>query len=126
VLQVLGVVLRAEEERDGARSKFEAALRLSRRSGDMIGMAYAVLGLATLAGDAGDWDRAAALHGAARAFLDRVSIPWPQVAARYRQDSLDQARAHLGGEQLDRAYAQGMARSPEKALDLALQRSGPG
>ena len=26
----------------------------------------------------------------------------------HRRDSLDQARAHLGDEQLDRAYAQGM------------------
>ena len=45
--------------------------------------------------------------------------------ARDRRDSLDQARAHLGDEQLERAYAQGMALSLEKALDLALRRAGP-
>jgi predicted ATPase/class 3 adenylate cyclase len=125
VMQMLGLVLRAEGELDGARSKFEAALRISRRNGDKIGMPYAILGLAFLAGDAGDWDRAAALHGAAQAFLDRVSIPWPELAVRYRQDSLARARARLGDEQLDRAYAQGMALSPEKALDLALPQAGP-
>ena len=38
---------------------------------------------------------------------------------------LDQARAYLCGEQLERAYAQGMALSFEKALDLALRRPGP-
>jgi hypothetical protein len=42
-----------------------------------------------------------------------------------RRDSLDQARAHLGAEQVERAYAQGMALSLEKALDLALPKPGP-
>ena len=88
-------------------------------------MAGAILGLACLAGDAGDWDRAAALHGAAQAIQDRMSSPWEEFDKRRRQDSLDQARAHLGDEQLERAYAQGMALSLEKALDLALRRPGP-
>ena len=121
----LGVVLRAEGDLDGARSTLEAALRLSRRNGDSRGMAAAILNLACLAGDASDWDRAAALHGAAQAFLDRVSNQWAELAARHRRDSLDRARARLGDEQLERAYAHGMALSPEKALDLALPRLGP-
>ena len=54
-----------------------------------------------------------------------MSNPWEEFDARYRQDSLAQARAHLGDEQLERAYAQGMALSLEKALDLALRRAGP-
>ena len=87
-------------------------------------MAEASLGLACLAGDAGDWDRAAALHGVAQAFIDRTGSPWQEFDARYRQDSLDQARAHLGDEQLERAYAQGMALSLKKALDLALPGAG--
>jgi predicted ATPase len=126
VMQQLGVVLRAEGDLDGARSKFEAALRITRRNGDKAGVAYAILGLASLAGDAGDWDRAAALHGAAQAFLDRVSSQWNELAAHYRRDSLAQARARLGDQKLERAHAQGMALSPEKALDLALPQAGPG
>ena len=123
---VLGLVLRADKDPDGARSTFEAALRISRRNGLNIGMAGAISGLACLAGDAGDWDRAAALHGVAQAFQDRTGNPWQEPDARYRRDSLDQARAHLGDEQLERAYAQGMALSLDKALDLALPKSGPG
>jgi predicted ATPase/tetratricopeptide (TPR) repeat protein len=121
----LGYVLRAEGDPDGARSAFETSLRISRRNGDNLYMAWAILGLAYLAGDAGDWDRAAALHGAAQAFLDRTGNPWQEFAARDRRESLDQARAHLGDEQLERAYAQGMALSLEKALDLALPKAGP-
>ncbi len=120
----LGYVLRAEGDLDGARSAFQASLRIGRRNGDNWHMAMAILGLAFLAGDAGDWDRAAALHGAAQAFRDRTGNPWHVYEARGRRDSLDQARAHLGDEQLERAYAQGMALSPDKALDLALPRTG--
>ena len=120
----LGLVQRAEGDLDGARSTFEAGLRISRRNGDKLIMAEASLGLACLAGDAGDWDRAAALHGVAQAFNDRTGSPWQEFDARYRQDSLNQARAHLGDEQLERAYAQGMALSLGKALDLALPGAG--
>jgi tetratricopeptide (TPR) repeat protein len=121
----LGYVLRAEGDLDGARSAFRASMRIGRRNGDNWHMAAAILGLACLAGDAGDWDRAAALHGAAQAFRDRTGNPWHVCEARDRRDSLDQARAHLGDEQLERAYAQGMALSLDKALDLALPRTGP-
>jgi predicted ATPase/class 3 adenylate cyclase len=120
----LGDVLRAQGDADGARSTFEAALRLGRRNGDIWIMAGAILGLACLAGDAGDWDRATALHGAAQALQDRTGNPWQEGTVRDRRDSLDQARAHLGDERLERTYAQGMALSFEKALDLALPKTG--
>ena len=121
----LGDVLRVEGDLDGARSAFEAALRISRRNGDNWTMAGAILGLACLASDTGDWHRAATLHGVAQALQDRTGNPWQEFAARDRRDSLDQARAHLGDEQLDRAYAQGLALSLGQALDLALATAGP-
>jgi hypothetical protein len=121
----LGDVLRADRDLDGARSAFEAALRIGRRNGSNWHMAPAVLGLACLAGDAGDWDQAAALHGVAQALQDRTGNSWQESNTRNRRDSLDQARAHLGDEQLERAYATGLALSLEKALDLALGKAGP-
>ena len=116
----VGLMLRGEGDLDGARSMFEASLRFSRRSGYRRGMAYGFLYLTCVTGDLGDWDRAAVLHGSVQAFQDRADIPWDDFDARYRQDSLAQARARMGDEQLERAYAQGMALSLEKALDLAL------
>ena len=116
----VGLMLRGEGDLDGARSMFEASLRFSRRSGYRRGMAYGFLYLTCVTGDLGDWDRAAVLHGSVQAFQDRADIPWDNFDARYRQDSLAQARARMGDEQLERAYAQGMALSLEKALDLAL------
>jgi len=124
VTVMLGMALRAEGDPDGAQSALEAALRIGRRNGDTWSMAFASLYLACLAGDAGDWDRAAALHGIAQAIQDRTGHPWQGLEARNCRDSLDHARAHLGDEQLERAYAHGMALSLENALDLALPKAG--
>jgi tetratricopeptide (TPR) repeat protein len=116
----LGWVQREEGNPEGARSSFQASLRLCRRSGEQPTMACAILGLGCLAGDLGNWDRSALLHGVAQAFLDRSGEPWQDVEARYRQHNLAQVRSHLGDELFDRAYAKGMALSVEEALRMAL------
>jgi hypothetical protein len=56
---------------------------------------------------------------AAQAALERAGQRWQELEARYRRDSLDQVRGHLGQEQLDRAYARGIALSSDEALNLA-------
>ena len=120
-----GWVLRQENDTEGARPMFEAALRISRRNGDRSGLAYASLGLACLAADHGDWQRAAALHGAAQAFIDQIAEPWQEPEARYRRDSLHKVRASFGEEQSGRAYAKGTALSLDQALGLALAKARP-
>ena len=118
----LGWVRRQDGDHDGARSSFEDALRMSRRSGERFGIAYAVLGLACLAADAGEWSRACVLHGLAQAALDRAGEPWQEPEVRYRRESLAQLRAHLGQQQSERDYARGMALSPDEILDLASRK----
>jgi len=122
----LGLILRAEHHLDNARSTLQEALRISRRIGAKRDMAYAIVGLACLAGDLGDWPRAAMLHSAAQALLDQTGVPWDTFDARYRQESLDQASAALGDEQFQRAYARGMTLSFDQAIDLALEPVPPG
>ncbi len=121
----LGWVMRQESDPDGARSMFEAGLRIARRNGDRSGLAYASLGLACLAADRGDWHRAGELHGTAQAFLDRTAERWEEPEVRYRQESLVKVRAQLGEEQFDRVYAQGSTLNLEEALDVALGRAAP-
>jgi predicted ATPase/DNA-binding XRE family transcriptional regulator/Tfp pilus assembly protein PilF len=116
----LGWVLRQENDPDGARAMFEAALRLGRRSGDRAGLAYASLGLACLAADRGDGHRAAVLHGVAQTFLDRAGERWQEPEARYRRDSLDQVCEQIGEEQFARVYAEGTTLSLDAMLDVAL------
>ena len=122
----MGWALRGDNDPDGARSSFEATLRMSRRNGNRDGMAYAIFGLACLAADACDWHRAAMLHGVAQAFLDPSGQAWQELEARYRRDSLGQVRAHLGQDQFGRAYASGVALSLGEALDLASGKAHPG
>ena len=118
-----GWLRRQDNDPDGARANFQAALRRGRRTGDRSGIANAILGLACLAADAGDWHQAALLHGVAQAFLDRIGQQWEELEAQYRQDSLGRVRAHLGHEHFDRAHAEGMALSSGQALDLASGRT---
>jgi tetratricopeptide (TPR) repeat protein len=115
----LGWVRRLDGDQDGARSSFEDALRMSRRSGQRSDIAYAVLGLATLAADAGEWSRACVLHGVAQAALDQTGEPWQEPEESYRRDSLAQVRTHLGTEQSERDYARGMALSPGEIGPIA-------
>ena len=118
----LGWVRRLDGDYGGARSSFEDALRLSRRSGERDGIAYAGLGLACLAADADEWSRACVLHGMAQAALNRTGEPWQEPEERYRRESLAQVRAHLGQEQSERDYARGMGLSPDAVLDLASRK----
>jgi predicted ATPase/transcriptional regulator with XRE-family HTH domain len=122
----LGWVLRAEHDLGRARSRFCEALRTSRRIGANRGMAGAIDGLASLATDAGDWHRAAMLHGAAQALLDRTGVQLEPLDDRYRQESLGQARAAIGDEQVQRAYARGMALGLDQVIELALGGVRPG
>jgi predicted ATPase/class 3 adenylate cyclase len=120
----LGWVLRVEGDLGAARSMFAAGLRTSLRTGQRLGIAYASLGLACLAGDLGDWHRAAVLHGAAQARENSIGEPWQQPEAGYRHDSLGQIRAQLGDDRFESAYAEGMMLSLDDALDVALSRVG--
>jgi predicted ATPase len=121
----LGWVLRQESDSRGAQEMFEASLRASRHSGERAALAYASLGLACVAADLADWDRAAKLYGTAQALVERTGEPWQEPEAGYRMDSLNKVRASLGEEQFQQAYAAGMALSLDQALDLALPGPRP-
>jgi predicted ATPase len=116
----LGEVLRAEHDLHGARSTFEEVVRIARRTGDKHVLAGAIAGLACLAADLEDWHRAAMLHGIAQALTEQTGTPWEPFDERRRQESLDQARQALGGEQLQQAYTRGMTLRFDQAIDLAL------
>jgi predicted ATPase/DNA-binding XRE family transcriptional regulator len=120
MLVSLSYVRRAEQDLEDARSTLQEVLRSGRRIGSKTFMATAVLGLACLSTDLGDWHGAALLHGIAQAMLDQTGLPWQPFDARCRQQSLDQLVTALGSEQLRRAYTDGMTLSLDRATDLAL------
>jgi predicted ATPase/class 3 adenylate cyclase len=116
-----GWVLRHEHDTAAARDMFESGLRMSRRVGDTVGLAYCSLGLACTAGDTGDWYRAAELHGVAQACVDRMRGVWQQPEDEYRRESITTVRNHLGTAQFDQAHARGVAMSFHDAMALALR-----
>jgi predicted ATPase/DNA-binding XRE family transcriptional regulator len=125
----LALVYRVEKDFDRARSVLAEVLRVGRRIGSVRATAFAVLGLACLAGDLADWRRAATLHGVAQAMRDQTGLPWEPFDARYRQQSLDLISNALGSEQLQRGYDEGTALDYDSAIDLALSQTmapGPG
>jgi len=121
----LGWVLRAENDPDGSRAMFETSLRIARRTGQRYVLAYAGLGLACLAGDLGDWHRAAVLHGVAQAFLDRIGDPWQEPEEGYRKSSVGQIRTQLGDDQFELAHAEGTTLGFHDAIDVALGQVHP-
>jgi hypothetical protein len=62
---------------------------------------------------------------APQALHDSTGLPWDDLEARYRDDSLDRIRCDLGEEQFERAHATGMALSFDEAIDLASGRALP-
>jgi hypothetical protein len=124
VADSFGFLAYAEGKLDDARRYFERALLLYRRDGDHVSMAYELRALACVASDIADWERAAQLHGAAQALLDRKRAAWTEFGTRVGRESLARIRAGLGDELADLAYAQGAALGLNEAVALALER-GP-
>ena len=121
----LGLVLREEGDKEGAGSLLGDALRISRRSGDRFGLAYSILGLASLAGDRGNFWRSAELHGVAQAFLDQIGQPWLLYYGPLRQASIDTVTAILGDEEFHNAYVKGKTMGFEEAIELATSSLHP-
>jgi predicted ATPase len=116
----LGWVLRLEGDEAGAAGAFRRGLRESHRVGDRPDIPYATLGLACHASDTGDWRRAAVLHGFADAFLGSSGEPWQDPEDAFRQQSLDEVRAHLGDAGFEAEYGRGTRLDLRSAIDLAL------
>ena len=116
----LGWVLRLEGDQAGAADAFRGALRESHRAGNRPDIPYATLGLACHAADTGDWRRTAVLHGFADAFLGSSGEPWQDPEDVFRQQSLDEARAHLGDAGFEAEYGRGTRLDLRSAVDLAL------
>jgi predicted ATPase len=116
----LGWVLRLEGDEAGAADVFRRALRESHRIGDRPDIPYATLGLACHASDTGEWRQAAVLHGFADAFLSSSGEPWQDPEDGFRQQSLDEVRAHLGDADFEAEYGRGTRLDLRSAIDLAL------
>jgi hypothetical protein len=119
------LVQRQDHDPDGARSSFVAALRISRHIGDRSGIAYASLGLACLAADAGDWRRGPYSTASRKRSSTQPGNRGRSLKHATARTASPRVRARLGQEKFEPAYSSGMALSFGEALDLASGKALP-
>ena len=120
-LHTLATVARAEGQDDRAEGLLKEGLGLSAAVGDETNVAYFLEGLASVAASKGALARAARLWGAAEALLESIEITaYPHAPDRslYQRD-VAAARARLGENEWEEAWAEGRQMTAEQATALA-------
>jgi predicted ATPase/DNA-binding XRE family transcriptional regulator len=122
VLYPLAAVARAESDHERAAQLLREGLTLSVEIGEENNVAYCLEGLAAVAADKNELERAARLWGAAEAILETTeTLTSPHVPDRsLRQRQVADARARLAAEAWQKAWAQGRAMTLEQAVEYAL------
>jgi non-specific serine/threonine protein kinase len=108
------------EEHDLAGGLLKEGLALDREVGNWAYGAYCLEGFAGLAGARAQGERAAQLWGAAEALRTNIGAPVPPDARPYYERSMAAARARLGEEAWEAAFAEGEAMGLEEAVEYAL------
>ena len=108
------------DDHDLAERSLKEALALNRELGNWAYGAYCLEGFAGLAGARGQVARAARLWGAAEVLRTNIGAPLTLDARLYFERNMAAARAQLGEEVWESAFAQGMAMSAEEAAGYAL------
>jgi predicted ATPase/DNA-binding XRE family transcriptional regulator len=103
-----------------AFQRFSYVLQIVWRSEDRSDAGICLSGLAAVAGETHQPERAARLAGAARAMLETGGRPLPPEEAREFGRRIQIARDQLGETLFEALMAEGRALSLEQAIDLAL------
>ena len=107
-----------EHKFDGAHERYVEMMDLAQELGDRTGMALALNGVADLAIEQGEFKRALQLAAAAQAIREAVGGGAAPASMRAR-DPREYAAEALGKEELEEAWAHGLAMQYEEAVALA-------
>jgi predicted ATPase len=102
-----------------ARTFALETLKYSMEVGDKICVGGALDKFASLAVKAGEMEKAARLFGAAQSVFDAIDYHQAEVDQILNDRYINEARASIGDEAFDTAYAEGKAMQMEKAIVLA-------
>ncbi len=116
----LGLVGRQRGNALGAVHRYRDALTVAHALEDRETVAYALAGLAGVAGEAGDFLRAARLLGAADALLETIGATLERSERELHDADMVAARTALGEERFATAWAAGRALTWEAAAAEAL------
>jgi non-specific serine/threonine protein kinase len=124
-LYTLATLAQAERDQERARNLLEEGLELSAELGNDADVAHCFDGLAAVAATEGMMVRAARLWGAEEALLERMEAAvYTYVPDRsLHRSQVEAARARLGEETFEAAWAEGRSLSIEQAIAWALDRA---
>jgi len=102
-----------------SNNDIKGALRIAARTGAQHWIAYSLLGLAFCASFMGEDHRAAVLHGASDAIIERIGEAHEQIGTDFRAHDHSRLRDVMG-ENFEVAYASGRCLAQTEAVALAL------
>ena len=107
---------------DAAEALAREALEISRRIGDQFVAPFALSGLAAIAVERGQFERAATLVGAAETIMEAQQMAWPPDERPHYERLLADLPTAMGPDGFQAARNHGHSITQREAIDLALAR----
>jgi non-specific serine/threonine protein kinase len=108
---------------DQAEALARDALDIDYRRGDHLSIPWKLNGIAAIAADRGEYDRAATLIGVADAALEASGGAWPPDEREHYQRTVATLTQAMGAQEFAQARAAGLALTLPQAVAFALGRS---
>ena len=105
---------------DAAENLAREAIEISEAIGEEFTKPFAIAGLAAIASERGEFERAATLIGAAESFLEARNMAWPPDEAPHHDRLLAVLPKVMGTNAFDRARAAGRSMSAHDAIGYAM------
>ena len=116
----LSMVERQLGDLEAAEALAREALEIEERSGDQFTTPFAFSGLAAIATERGQHERAATLVGAAEAIMEAQGMAWPPDERPHYERLLTVLPEAMGGQSFEQARATGRSMAIGDAVALAL------
>ena len=116
----LSMVERQLGNLEAAEALVREALDIGERIGDRFITPFAFSGLASIATERGEFERAATLVGAAEALMEAQHMAWPPDERPHYERLLADLPTSMGADAFERTRAAGHSMPTDAAIDLAL------
>jgi tetratricopeptide (TPR) repeat protein len=111
---------------DTAERLAREALEIGQAIGDKFGTPFSFSGLAAIATEQREYERAATLVGAAEALMESQQMDWPPDERPHYERLLAVLPGTMGSAEFERARAVGRSMAASEAVDFALSARSPG
>jgi non-specific serine/threonine protein kinase len=105
---------------DTAEALAREALETCERIGDQFTRPFAISGLAAIATDRREFERAATLVGAAESIMEARHMAWPPDERPHYERMLAVLPEAMGSAEFDRVRARGHSMTAREAVEIAL------